>query len=127
MALPHVDASKLRRVLWWEHALRFGFGGAITVAASVIAKRYGDAIGGLVLAFPAIMPASLTLVRRLDGRESAVDDARGGRIGAVALASFAAVVALTATRLAAVWVLAIAALAWIVVAVAGWLIVYGRS
>ena len=74
---------------------------------------------------PAIMPASLTLVKQHDGRDKAVADARGGRIGAVALACFATVVTLTATRLAPVWVLATAAVTWVTVAVACWLVVDG--
>jgi hypothetical protein len=36
--------------------------GAITAAAGLIAGLYGPTIGGLFLAFPSILPASLTLV-----------------------------------------------------------------
>ena len=43
---------------------RFGlfFGGLITALAGVIAKQFGPAVGGLFLAFPAMFPASATLI-----------------------------------------------------------------
>ena len=126
MKLPTLAPHQLGRVKWWEYALRFAFGGAITLVASLVAKHWGSGAGGMFLAFPAIMPASLTLVKQHDGRSSAIEDARGGRIGAVALACFALVVAATATRIAPISVLVLAAIAWLVVAVAGWLVVDGR-
>lgn len=45
---------------------RFGlfFGGLITAIAGVIAKQFGPAVGGLFLAFPAIFPASATLMEK---------------------------------------------------------------
>lgn len=36
----------------------------ITVATGMIAKKYGPGIGGLFLAFPAILPASATLIEK---------------------------------------------------------------
>ncbi len=69
----------------WEYILRFVFGGAITVATGLVASHYGPAVGGMFLAFPAILPASLTLVERHDGRAGATDNARGARLGALAL------------------------------------------
>jgi Protein of unknown function (DUF3147) len=43
--------------------VRFLFGGICTVGAGLIARRYGPGIGGLFLAFPAIFPASATLIQ----------------------------------------------------------------
>jgi len=45
---------------------RFGlfFGGLVTAIAGVIAKQFGAAVGGLFLAFPAIFPASATLIEK---------------------------------------------------------------
>jgi hypothetical protein len=37
-------------------------GGVVTVVAGLLAKHYGPVFGGLFLAFPAIFPASATLV-----------------------------------------------------------------
>jgi Protein of unknown function (DUF3147) len=97
------DISALKRTRWHEYALRFFFGGAVTVVTGVIAKRYGPAFGGLFLAFPAIFPASATLVEKHEtdkkrlqgitdnnrGRKAAALDARGATIGSVGLACFA--------------------------------------
>jgi hypothetical protein len=38
--------------------------GAVTVIAGLIAARFGPVVGGLFLAFPAIFPASATLIER---------------------------------------------------------------
>jgi hypothetical protein len=97
------DFSALQRTRWYEYALRFFFGGAVTVAAGLIAKQYGPIFGGLFLAFPAIFPASATLVEKHEierkrkagiidnarGRKAAALDARGAALGCVALACFA--------------------------------------
>jgi hypothetical protein len=97
------DLSALRRTRWYEYALRFFFGGAVTVAAGLIAKRYGPVFGGLFLAFPAIFPASATLVQKHEtekkrkagitdsgrGRKAAALDARGAALGCLALGCFA--------------------------------------
>ena len=52
----------------------------------------------LFLAFPAILPASLTLVKEHDGRRKTCDDARGSRLGALGMLAFAIVVAILAPR-----------------------------
>lgn len=57
-----ISLDGLRRMRWSEAALRFLFGGAMTAAAGLLAKRFGPVVGGLFLAFPAIFPASATLV-----------------------------------------------------------------
>jgi hypothetical protein len=54
--------SALRQTRWHEYLVRFVLGGAMTVVAGVIAARFGPVIGGLFLAFPAIFPASATLI-----------------------------------------------------------------
>src|SRR6478735_3837649 len=59
-----LNRSALRKLRPAELAWRFVLGGAITTAAGLIAELYGPAIGGLFLAFPAILPASLTLVAK---------------------------------------------------------------
>jgi hypothetical protein len=97
------DFSALQRTRWYEYALRFFFGGAVTVAAGLISKQYGPVFGGLFLAFPAVFPASATLVQKHEiekkrsagitdnarGRKAAALDARGAALGCVALACFA--------------------------------------
>jgi uncharacterized membrane protein len=96
------DISALKRTRWYEYGLRFFLGGAITVATGLIAKRYGPVFGGLFLAFPAIFPASATLVEKHEiekkrrngiidkarGRKAAALDARGAAVGSLGLACF---------------------------------------
>jgi uncharacterized membrane protein (GlpM family) len=123
MEQPGVDLASLKTPKAWEYAVRFVFGALVTVATGLITKRFGFAVGGMFLAFPAILPASLTLVKRHDGRRQAGDDARGARIGTLGLFAFFVVVALTAGALPAALTLAAALLAWTIVAVTAWFVV----
>lgn len=122
---PLLRSGNLKRVKWWEYAVRFVFGGTITVITGLLARYVGPAFAGMFLAFPAILPASLTLVKEYEGRKKAADDARGARVGAVGLLAFALVVALTATRWPAAAVLGVATLAWLAVSLGVWAVVYG--
>lgn len=129
-----VDFSALTETKWYEYAVRFFFGGTITVATGLIAKRYGPVIGGLFLAFPAIFPASATLVQKherqkklmvgilqtIRGREAAALDARGAAFGSIGLCLFGFMVwkllpawntALTLFAALAVW-LSLSVLIW---------------
>jgi len=117
---PTVDTAGLAQARWWEWAVRFLFGGVVTACTGVVAHRWGAGVGGLFLAFPAILPASLTLVRRHDGRRQVVDDARGARSGSLGLAAFALVAWRTATAWPPALVLAAATAAWGVTSVAAW-------
>lgn len=121
----HFDISALKATKWYEYALRFLFGGAITVITGVLAGHYGSVFGGLFLAFPAIFPASATLVEKHErekkrragitktarGREAAALDARGAAIGSIGLIGFA----FTVWRLAPIWNGALALFAALVV------------
>jgi Protein of unknown function (DUF3147) len=109
----HFDLSALAKTKWYEYAVRFLFGGAITVITGLLAKRYGPVFGGVFLAFPAIFPASATLVEKherekkqkagtsktIRGRQAAALDARGAAMGSLGLACFAVVV----WKLAPIW------------------------
>jgi hypothetical protein len=116
----------LKKVRAWEYIVRFAFGGAVTAIAGVIGAHWGESIGGMLLAFPAILPASLTLAKQHGSRVDAVDDARGGRVGTLALAGFAAIVAVTATTLSPVLFLSLAMAAWLVIAILGWRVLFAR-
>jgi hypothetical protein len=101
-----LDLSTLAGTRWYGYGVRFLFGGAITVIAGLLAKRFGPVFGGLFLAFPAIFPASATLVEKHDrqkkgkagitnttrGRQAAALDARGAAKGSLGLACFALLV-----------------------------------
>jgi len=102
----HVELNVVQQTKWYEYALRFLFGGLITATAGIIAKKFGPEIGGLFLAFPAIFPASATLIekhekekkarRQLNGTKRAAHAvsvaAAGASIGTIGLAAFALVI-----------------------------------
>ncbi len=125
--------SALRDIRWYEYAVRFALGGAMTAIAGFIAARYGPVVGGLFLAFPAIFPASATLIEKhvrerkekaglsgaRRGREAAALDAAGAMLGSMGLAAFAAVIWLGIERSAPLALL-IATAGWLAVAVAAW-------
>ena len=132
--LIHVKLSALRRTKAHEYLVRFLLGGAACLATGWIAQKYGPVIGGLFLAFPAIFPASATLVehherekkaragitRTSRGRLSAALDARGASMGALALIAFAITVwkGLPGHQVAAVLMAALAL--WTAVAITAW-------
>src|SRR6202163_934628 len=95
--------SAVKKTKWYEYAVRFVLGGSVTVVAGLLAKYYGPVFGGLFLAFPAIFPASATLVEKHErqkkqragiaqttrGRQAAAPDAAGAVSGSIGLAVFA--------------------------------------
>jgi Flp pilus assembly protein protease CpaA len=85
-----------------------------------VTRRFGPVVGGLFLGFPAILPASLTLVGKHDGRARAVDEARGGWLGSVGLVAFALAVWLTGCSWPPALALWVATLVWLVIGVALW-------
>src|ERR1035438_9032369 len=121
------DFSALKKTEWYEYAVRFLLGGSVTVVAGLLAKYYGPVFGGLFLAFPAIFPASATLVDKHErqkkqragiaqttrGRQVAGLDAAGAALGSLGLATFAFVI----WKLLPVWSVADAFIA----ALAAWL------
>ena len=64
------DLSALAATKWHEYGTRFFFGGAITVIAGLLAKEFRPVFGGLFLAFPAIFPASATMVEKHEREKS---------------------------------------------------------
>jgi uncharacterized membrane protein (GlpM family) len=124
--MVRVQVASLKRTKWWEYALRFVFGGVVTVLAGLVAKKFGPAVGGLFLAFPSILPASLTLLASHRGRDQARADARGAAVGSLGLLAFAAVVALLVNHLGHALLLAAALVAWIGISVVLWLALVAR-
>jgi hypothetical protein len=86
----HVSLTAFRQIRWNELGLRFLLGGVITASAGFIAMKFGPVIGGLFLAFPAILPASLTLVEKHEVQKKAEKGMRGARRGRQAAAADAA-------------------------------------
>lgn len=129
-----VDLSAFRKIKWYEYAIRFLFGGAVTVSAGLIAKHWGPEFGGLFLAFPAIFPARVTQVAKKEkekkakagfdgtnrGHLSAGMDAAGATLGSLGLVAFAIVVWAMILDHSAWLVLVCATLAWMMVSGVLW-------
>jgi hypothetical protein len=102
--------SALKEGRWYEYVVRFVLGGATTVTAGIIAEIWGPEIGGLFLAFPAILCASATLVEAHERREKREHNVRGHERGTDAAAMETAGAALGSIGLVsfglAVWSLA---------------------
>jgi hypothetical protein len=133
--IVRLQTSALRDIRWYEYAVRFVLGGATTVIAGLIAARFGPVVGGLFLAFPAIFPASATLIEKhvrerkekagvagaRRGREAAALDAIGATLGSLGLAAFALVIWLLMERSAAL-ALVLATAAWFAISVLAWIV-----
>lgn len=113
-----LDWQALLHPEWGQLAVRFAFGAVIALAAGVIGLRFGHRVGGVFLAFPAILPAALTLLERSDGTEKTDIDAVGASLGAVALLLFAITAVQLVGRVGPVAGILIAAVVWIVAALA---------
>jgi uncharacterized membrane protein (GlpM family) len=130
------DFSSLKQTSLREHLVRFVLGGAVTVAAGLIAQRWGPVIGGLFLAFPAIFPAGATLIEKHEvkkkreigrdgrrrGRNAAALDVLGASLGAAGLAAFAVVLWRFLPRHSSWGTLMLAVAAWVVVSGVLWIL-----
>lgn len=128
------NPSVLRSIEWHQYLVRFALGGMVTVIAGLLAKAFGPVFGGLFLAFPAIFPASITLIAKrerqkkarhgLNGnvraRRAAALDAAGTVLGAVGLGCFAWVVWKALPFHSEVLVLCGAAALWLLVSTGLW-------
>jgi uncharacterized membrane protein (GlpM family) len=112
--LPHADLSKVREANPKQLLVRFALGAAVSIVAGIISKGAGARLGGVFLAFPAILPASLTFVQDKEGTHKADRDAIGAVLGGLALVVFAAVAESTFARINSALVLLCSLVAWLV-------------
>ena len=117
-----------------QYAVRFIVGGLCTVVAGLIGKHWGPLVGGLFLAFPAIFPASASLIEshekenknkighdgRTRGRLAASIDSAGAALGSIALIVFATTSWLLLSIQSAASAISIATLSWVITAVFLW-------
>lgn len=129
-----LNLSEIRRTTWQEYSVRFFFGGLITLLTGVIAHKFGPVTGGLFLAFPAIFPASATLIEKhvkekrqragmsgtTRGREAAALDACGTALGSLGLVGFAMVAWRMLPYYAPGLVLSVATVIWLSIAAFAW-------
>lgn len=115
--VPEVHPDKVKSHRFGDYATRFVFGAAIALASGLVGMKFGPKVGGVLLGFPAILPASLTLIEKAEGRQEASVDSVGAILGAVAMIVFAIIISIAVTKLGVVPSLIIALLEWLVVAV----------
>ena len=129
-----VKLSALKQGKPHEYAMRFVFGGLTTVLAGLIAMHFGPGVGGLFLAFPAIFPASVSLVESHEkakkarigadgtnrGRLSASLDAEGASLGCIGLLAFALVLWKGLRNHNAYLIIATAVVFWLLVSYSLW-------
>jgi hypothetical protein len=132
--IVRLNLGALQETHWYEYAIRFVLGGTTTVMAGIIAAQFGPKLGGLFLAFPAIFPASATLVERhvkerkqkaglsgsRRGKQAAALDAAGAVLGSFGLMAFALVI-WKLTELGPRLAFSLATLAWLAVSVFAWI------
>ena len=112
-----VDFKKIRSIRLREYLIRFAFGASISLVAGILTLAGGPRFGGLFLAFPAILPATLTLLEKKEGLAQATADMRGAVLGSIAMIGFA-VVATTFLIQGPLIALAAAVIVWTAVSIA---------
>jgi hypothetical protein len=117
-----VDLQSVREIRPSALAMRFAFGAAISVVAGLVTVVAGQRVGGVMLAAPAVLPATLTIIERQEGRGPAVTEVQGSVPGAVALIGFAVVAAATTAQLPLAGALLSALGTWIIAAIGGYLL-----
>jgi hypothetical protein len=129
-----LNVPALHETNWHEFGSRFLFGGTATVITGLIARKFGPSVGGLFLAFPAIFPASASLVEKHERRkkeraglngtnrakDAAAADAYGAGIGTIGLVLFAVVAWWLLPKFPSWAVLSGASLTWLGVSIIIW-------
>ena len=106
-----------------QAVIRFAAGAVASLLAALVSTVFGSKTGGPLLALPAILIASLTLIADEDGLRAAIDDSRGAVLGGIGLAAFAVVTWQLLGHLPTWVVLLLATVAWAVVS----LLLYGAQ
>jgi hypothetical protein len=123
---PAFSLDKIKETTPRELIIRFLSGAATSVASGAVTLVFGPRVGGILLGFPAIMAASLTLIAEEEDITEAREDARGAIVGACALTLFAAVAALTFGHLPGGVVLVISTFVWGAASVLGYVVLWWR-
>ena len=131
-----VSLSPIFKTKWYEYATSFLLGGLITVCAGLVGEKWGPGVGGLFLAFPAIFPASATLIEKHEkeskqakgvagavrAKNAAAVDAAGASIGSIGLLVFALVGSVFLPDRLVPLVLLVATTSWFAVSVILWIL-----
>ncbi|MGA9919994.1 MAG: DUF3147 family protein [Candidatus Dormiibacterota bacterium] len=117
-----IDQRSLRTIKPRQYLVRFVFGFLVSAVATIITTLWGARVGGVFLAFPAILPASLTLIQAEYGRHEAAADAKGGQLGGMGLIAFGLVAWHLLPRLTPSLALVLATVAWCLVSTGAYLV-----
>lgn len=123
---PSFSIRRVREVGLRALAIRFLVGALTSVVSGAATLGFGARAGGILLAFPAILAASLTLIAREEDRAEAREDARGAVMGGLAMAAFAAIAAVTLGHLNPALALLLATVGWFAGAVGGYCVAWLR-
>ena len=121
-----INPGKLKKVRGRDLVVRFAFGAAVSVVAGVVSLVFNPVVGGVFLAFPAILPASVTLIEQKESTAQAAHDIEGAAIGALGLAVFALVARTVLRHTTAIIALGGATTAWLVSSAALYVVVETR-
>jgi hypothetical protein len=116
--LPAIEPGRLGRLRPGDLLIRFALGAAISIASGLVSLNLTARFGGSFLAFPSILPASLTLIQKKEGIHRADRSAIGAVLGAVGLVVFAMIGEAAFGHLGPFTVLVLALAGWLVTAVA---------
>jgi hypothetical protein len=106
--------------------VRFIAGGVTSIVAGVVTLVWGPRTGGVFLAFPAILAASLTLIQEQEDSHEAREDSRGAVLGGAAMIAFAIVAAVLLDSIPGALALVAATAAWTVIALGGYAVFWRR-
>ena len=108
----------IRKLSGKQSLIRFCAGAGASLVAALVSQFAGSAAGGPLLALPAILIASLTLIADEDGLRAAIDDSRGAVLGGIGLVVFAAIAWRLFGRLPTWLVLVLATGGWVATSLA---------
>ena len=123
---PKLEVEKIKEAQPRQLAIRFVAGAVTSIVAGVVTLVFGARTGGIFLAFPAILAASLTLIEKQEDAAEAREDARGAVMGGGAMALFALVAAISFGSLSPALALLLAAAAWLIGALTGYVVAWFR-
>ncbi len=122
---PCFNSANLKQIRPKDIIIRFIFGVIVSALAGIISSHFGPKIGGSFLSYPAILPASLTLIQAKDSKIESRKQAWGAIFGGVGLVGFSSIGSYLITSLNPLLVLSTLLLIWIIISVGLYFIVLG--
>ena len=108
----------LRQIRPRDYLIRFALGAGVSIVAGILSKTVSARFGGAFLAFPSILPASLTLIQKKEGIRRADRNVIGAVLGSIGLVAFAMIGEAAFGHIEPFAVLALALAGWAVTSLA---------